>query len=262
MVDKIDDILKKFETEKGIQILYAVEAGSRSWGFESPDSDFDIRFIYKQKNSMKYLSLNDPKETIDGFSDDRLYDWQGWDIKKALKLLRQSNPSLLEWLYSPIVYFNGDGLFKKEAIELVEKHREGITKPLYHHYKSMAKSNYMKHIKDKDQVSCKKYLYVIRPAAMVFWLMNVKQRKVLEITFDIIIEDIKTLISDELYENILEVIKNKKQMLETDSCKRIKVIDNWLDGIIFDKSEHKFEGEAHQIEVDECDKIFQTILGF
>ncbi len=74
---KIKEILDKISAEKNIDILYAVEAGSRAWGFESTDSDYDIRFIFKQKDICKYLTLNEPIETIDGFSDDRLYDWQG-----------------------------------------------------------------------------------------------------------------------------------------------------------------------------------------
>ena len=205
MVEKIEGILKKLETDYDIEILYSVEAGSRTWGFDSPDSDYDIRFIYKQKNKLKYISLNEPKETIDGFSEDRLYDWQGWDIKKALKLLRQANPSLLEWIYSPIVYFEGNGMFKKLTLELIEKTKSSFTKPLYYHYKSMAKSNYMKHIKDNTVVNAKKYLYVIRPAFMVFWLMNVKHRSVLKIKFDSVMEDAKELISDNLYDNILKL---------------------------------------------------------
>jgi predicted nucleotidyltransferase len=260
MVEKIDNLMKKLETDNDIEILYSVEAGSRAWGFDSPDSDFDIRFIYKQKDYRKYLSLNEPKDTIDGFSEDRLYDWQGWDIKKALKLLRQSNPSLLEWLYDPIVYFNGNNNFKKKSIELIEKANQ--MRPLYYHYKSMAKTNYLKHIKDKQEVSCKKYLYVIRPAAMVFWLTKVKDRKFLKIEFDIIIKDLKLLISDELYENILKLIENKKLMLETDKCERIQCIDDWLDVIIFNKNEEQFdEDQTSKIDTKECDELFLELLG-
>lgn len=261
MVEKIEGILKQLEADNNIEILYSVEAGSRTWGFDSPDSDYDIRFIYKQKNKLNYISLSEPKETIDGFSEDRLYDWQGWDIKKALKLFRQANPSLLEWIFSPIVYFEGNGMFKKRVLELIEKTKSSLTKPLYHHYKSMAKSNYMKHIKDKSEVNAKKYLYVIRPAFMVFWLINVKQRSVLKIKFDSVMEDAKSLINDDLYESILKLIESKKLMLEVDKCERIEVIDDWLNGIIFDKNEQKFENEQ-QIDLEECDVILQEILGF
>lgn len=260
MSDKVKEILKQLETKHNVDILFAVEAGSRAWGFESPDSDFDIRFVFKQKDYRKYLGLNEPTETIDGFSEDRLYDWQGWDIKKALKLLRQSNPSLAEWLYTPIVYHD-DGKFSKIARKLLEQSKQ--LKPLLYHYRSMAKSNYKKHIFDNQEVSCKKYLYVIRPAAMVFWLLKVRERNYLEIQFEIILNDIKPLIDNELYECILKQIENKKLMIEKDKCERIKCIDDWLDGIVLDTKEFdvKEGGDEAKIKVEDCDKLLFEYLG-
>ena len=97
--EKIVDILKELAEKNQIRIIYAVEAGSRAWKLESDDSDFDIRFIYVHNDPKKYVSLKQIKETIDGFSEDRLYDWQGWELTKALKLLHQMNPSIDEWIY-------------------------------------------------------------------------------------------------------------------------------------------------------------------
>ncbi len=78
-MEKVGDILKELESTHNIQIIFAVEAGSRAWKLESQDSDYDIRFIYIHKDVKKYLSLEniDRKQTIDGFSEDRVYDWQG-----------------------------------------------------------------------------------------------------------------------------------------------------------------------------------------
>ena len=98
-MEKIQDILKDLEEKYQINIIYAAEAGSRAWGFESNDSDYDIRFIYLHINKRKYVSLSKLKETIDGFSDDRLYDWQGFDITKGLRLLSVMNPALTEWVW-------------------------------------------------------------------------------------------------------------------------------------------------------------------
>jgi uncharacterized protein len=100
----INKLIKDLEEKHDITILLAVESGSRAWGFESANSDYDIRFIYKRNDFKKYLSVGKRSECIDGFSEDRIYDWSGWDITKAIKHLKESNPSAIEWLYSPIVY--------------------------------------------------------------------------------------------------------------------------------------------------------------
>lgn len=254
----LKNLLKDLESKHNIDILFACEAGSRAWGFASTDSDFDFRFVYKHKDKKKYLSLNEPKDTIDGFSEDRLYDWQGWEIKKALKLLMQSNPSLLEWLYSPVVYYS-DGKFVNEARAMVEKSRQ--LKPLLYHYKSMAKSNFMKHINNQKDVSSKRYLYVIRPAAMVVWLLNKKNTKsYLEIDFNKVLEDIKDVIGDEICEEILKLIEAKKNRAEHDSCKRIESVDKWLNGII--ESKEAFPNDTNErIRSEDCDElVFSYIL--
>ena len=102
MKRKILNKLSEIEREKNIEILFAVESGSRAWGFASPDSDYDIRFVYKHNRDW-YLNLWEQKDTIQFMTEDDL-DGSGWDVRKALKLLAKSNASLLGWLFSPIVY--------------------------------------------------------------------------------------------------------------------------------------------------------------
>ena len=102
MKTKILEKLKAIEREKNIEILFAVESGSRAWGFASPDSDYDIRFVYKHKKDW-YLNLWETKDTIEFMTEEDL-DGSGWDIRKALKLLAKSNASFTGWLFSPIVY--------------------------------------------------------------------------------------------------------------------------------------------------------------
>ena len=105
MCDIIKDIEQKLldiEKKENVRILYAVESGSRAWGFASPDSDYDVRFIYI-RNKEDYLKLNEPNDFIE-WQLDEVFDISGWDIKKALQLLYKSNPTLFEWINSPIVY--------------------------------------------------------------------------------------------------------------------------------------------------------------
>ena len=106
MLDIINKKLKENEEKENIKILLAVESGSRAWGFASSDSDYDVRFIYV-RNQKEYLRLNDIRDVIEWQLDETL-DINGWDIKKALLLLKKSNPTLFEWWNSPIIYKKND----------------------------------------------------------------------------------------------------------------------------------------------------------
>jgi len=94
--------LRNLEVREDVRILFAVESGSRAWGFASPDSDFDVRFVYARRQDW-YLSLLPGRDVIELplIGDD---DINGWDIRKALNLALKPNPVLLEWLSSPIQY--------------------------------------------------------------------------------------------------------------------------------------------------------------
>ena len=103
--------LKNIEQEQDIKILYAVESGSRAWGFASLDSDWDVRYIYIH-NSLWYLSIDDKKDSYDKILPNDI-DLSGWDLKKTLKLFRKSNPPLLEWMRSPIIYYQNSSMIDK-----------------------------------------------------------------------------------------------------------------------------------------------------
>ena len=106
-------ILKKLaeiEMEHDVRIIYACESGSRAWGVPSKDSDYDVRFIYAHPRDY-YLSISPLRDVIE-LPIDPVFDINGWDIRKALSLLRKSNIRLLEWLQSPIVYVQSDEPFE------------------------------------------------------------------------------------------------------------------------------------------------------
>ena len=102
MRDLIIQKLKEIEKTENIRILHAVESGSRAWGFPSSDSDYDVRFIYVRPPEF-YLKLEKTRDVIELPINDML-DINGWDLKKTLQLLHSSNPTLFEWMSSPIVY--------------------------------------------------------------------------------------------------------------------------------------------------------------
>ena len=105
---QIDVRLSAIEAEFGVRILYACESGSRGWGFASPDSDYDVRFIYVHPLAW-YLQVHVQRDVIELPISDEL-DINGWELRKALGLLRKGNATLIEWLDSPIVY-RADAVF-------------------------------------------------------------------------------------------------------------------------------------------------------
>lgn len=165
MTKRILDKLKQIELEKGVKILFAVESGSRAWGFSSPDSDYDIRFIYKHEPDY-YLSLWEKPDVIEFMTEDDL-DGSGWDLRKAVKLLAKSNAPLLEWLYSPVVYYEEEA-FVNTMQELASDCFSPIA--TLHHYLGTTK-NFMD-VCEQDQVKLKSYFYALRTALAGKWIIE------------------------------------------------------------------------------------------
>ena len=128
--------LAEIEERENIKILHCVESGSRAWGFASPDSDYDVRFIYVRPKEF-YLRLDKTRDVIEWQLDDTL-DINGWDITKTLTLLHSSNPTLFEWNSSPIVYKTTNEWAKISEIIT----RYFVAKSGIYHYLSTAKRNY------------------------------------------------------------------------------------------------------------------------
>lgn len=156
--------LEAIEKTEDVKILHCVESGSRAWGFASPDSDYDVRFIYVRKPGF-YLRLDKTRDVIEWRLDDVL-DINGWDLQKALRLLHSSNPTLFEWNSSPIVY--------KTTAEWSEIRKiitgYFVSKSGLHHYLSTASGNYREYLK-AEEVKLKKYFYVLRPLLACKWIL-------------------------------------------------------------------------------------------
>lgn len=159
------DKLKSVEQQKNVEILLAVESGSRAWGFASPDSDFDIRFIYKN-NKNWYLSPWEKSDTIEFMTDEDL-DGSGWDLKKTFQLLGKSNPPLLEWLNSPIFYYKNEK-FLKSINEIATDCFSPISTA--HHYLSMSKK-YLELCREEN-IKLKRYFYCLRTTLANLWIIE------------------------------------------------------------------------------------------
>lgn len=164
MRERIKETLAQIEKTHRVKVLYACESGSRGWGFASPDSDYDVRFIYVHQPDW-YLALDKKRDVIEKPIDDEL-DVAGWELSKALRLLRNSNPALIEWLSSPVVYYQ-DEAFTREIKALAEQFYS-VRKARYH-YLSMAKRNTQEHLL-AEQIRLKKYFYVLRPVMALRWI--------------------------------------------------------------------------------------------
>ena len=165
MQDAIHSELRTIESSEDVRVLYACESGSRAWGFASPDSDYDVRFVYVHSPAW-YLRLSRGRDVIEWKLDETL-DIVGWDAAKLLRLMRNSNPSVYEWLASPIVY--------RELAEFGPVRelaaRSFQVRPGAHHYFHMASRNYREYLQGK-LVRVKKYFYVIRPLLAARWVLE------------------------------------------------------------------------------------------
>lgn len=160
----IRDTLRKIEAEENVRILHAVESGSRAWGFPSPDSDYDVRFIYVRPVDF-YLRLDKTRDVIEWQLDDTL-DVNGWDLSKVLTLLHKSNPTLFEWNASPIVYETTD---EWQALAgLIQRYF--TAKSGLYHYLNTAKHNYREFFRG-ETAKLKKYFYVLRPILACRWIL-------------------------------------------------------------------------------------------
>lgn len=165
MIEEIKKELSRIEGESAIRILLAVESGSRAWGFASTDSDWDVRYVYVHPVDW-YLRIDDYKDSQEVILPNDI-DLAGWELRKALKLFRKSNPPLLEWLRSPIVYLEQFST----AEQMRELSREYFNpRSCMYHYLSMAKGNFNEFLRGRDLVKIKKYFYVLRPILGCDWI--------------------------------------------------------------------------------------------
>ena len=214
--------LKALEESENIRILLAVESGSRAWGFASPDSDYDVRFVYVRKRE-DYLRLDPVRDVIELPLDDIL-DINGWDLQKTLRLLYKSNPTLFEWFSSPIVYLETDFADRFRAMM---NYFFSNKRSLYH-YISMAESNYREYLK-KDMVRAKKYFYVLRPVLACRWITDRGTPPPMLFS-----ELMREELPGELFPEVSQLLDLKMNSPEIKEIPRMDVINTYLDDSIED----------------------------
>lgn len=161
---RVMQALTEIEQQHDVKVLFACESGSRGWGFASPDSDYDVRFLYVHRLPW-YLRVEAQRDVIELPISDEL-DVSGWELRKALRLLRRANPVLLEWLDSPVVYRQDAAVI--DELRAMVPHWFSELRGRYHYF-AMARRNFREHLQG-DTVRLKKYLYVLRPLLAVQWI--------------------------------------------------------------------------------------------
>lgn len=218
--DVIKNRLQDIENTEGVRILYAAESGSRAWGFPSPDSDFDVRFIYLHEKNW-YLSLEPGQDVIERPLDNNLIDLSGWDLKKSLRLLLRWNPSLSEWVRSPIVY-RDDGILAAQIRKIFDQSADLRT--LGAAYASQCRTNWQKHIAARNLVRRKKYFYVIRPALCLLWIK--KKQEPPPIRVPTLLGALN--VSEAVLASINRLTQEKASSSELTEGPRDSVLDAWL----------------------------------
>ena len=249
MQELIRSKLREIEEAQQVTILYAAESGSRAWGFASPDSDYDVRFLYLRRVE-DYLKIDRPRDVIEWQLDETL-DINGWDVQKALRLLRKSNPTLFEWAGSPLVY----GSTPQWEALLPMINRCFSSKRCMHHYLSMAVNNHRGYLKG-EQVNLKKYLYVLRPILACKWILA--HRTPPPMLFSTLVEE---LLETELKPVVAALLEQKMHCPERELTPRIDVLNDYIEESLATLTEQvRGLEEPAQDMTGELDRVFLKLV--
>ncbi len=214
--------LKEIEAKEKVRVLFAVESGSRAWGFASPDSDYDVRFIFMRAEE-DYLRIVPCKDVIE-WKLDSVLDINGWDLKKALLAFGKGNPNIIEWTNSPIVYLTSSH-WKK--INTVTK-KYFSEKAALSHYYGTAASTYYKYL-SSNEVRYKKYFYALRPLLCCHWISRFHEAPPMRFeTLLSLFDGYEPKLSKELLLSINHLLELKSKTDEKESNPQIPEIIDFI----------------------------------
>ncbi|WP_327144711.1 nucleotidyltransferase domain-containing protein [Nocardia sp. NBC_01327] len=207
VVATIDGELARIEREHRVTVRLAIESGSRAWGFPSPDSDYDCRFVYVGHLD-DYLTPWPGRDVIETPLIG-LLDVNGWDLVKALRLLVRGNAVLIEWVMSPIVY-SGDPQFLAELRDLAGAvaDRDRVAR----HYLHLGGRQWR--LFDESR-SLKKVFYSLRPAMALRWLHEHSDKAVAPMHLPTLLDECE--LPTEFVESVAELTELKSRTREMGS---------------------------------------------
>lgn len=249
MRERILGELEACEAERNVSVAYAVESGSRCWGFAGNDSDYDVRFVYVRPRD-GYLTLCDVRDVIDWHQDDEL-DVVGWDLSKFLRLLRKSNPSVFEWLDSTIVYR------ESESFSSVRELSKACFDPVSsaRHYYGMAMKHDARYLQN---VRCtpKRYLYVVRSLLGCEW--SICEQTPVPMAFS---ELMGSMLEPHMVPTVTELVDSMRSGMGKVTCDNIPALDTWIHARE-DTLRAQMDGMRHKKQVPwhEIDSVFIKML--
>lgn len=245
--------LAAIEEEHSVRILYAAEAGSRAWSIASPDSDFDVRFIYCHSPDW-YLSVRDRRDVIEYPVDENDFDVSGWDLRKALRLFLKSNPAMREWLDSPVTYVDaGDLAGPLRAIMRTDYDRQVLAS----HYLGTALSRWKREVAEAKVVNSKAYFYVVRPLACVAWLGA--RDDLPPIKFEVLVNGIG--MPADTRAEVADLLIRKQAGNEDEGGPRFGLVDAWIADMLERAGEIRDALPAGNLKIDEIDTLFRQLIG-
>lgn len=208
--------LSEIEQKAHVRIIWAVETGSRAWGFASPNSDYDVRFVYIREKK-EYLRLEEIRDSLDAQQDD-LLDIEGWDLRRVLRMVYRSTPEVYEWFSSPIIYRS-----TPEAVELQMLLPEYFSvKKCAQNYIHTASVDYRTYFQD-EEVWLVKYFYLLRQMLQAKWLLE--EKRMPPMLFE---ELVRQKLEEEWKDYILELLQKKQTSAELGKAQRNKKLIEYI----------------------------------
>lgn len=245
--------LDSIEARQKCRILFAVESGSRAWGFPSPDSDYDVRFVYARPVDW-YLGIYAGRDVIETPIEDDM-DVNGWDLRKALHLVLKSNAVISEWMESPIFYRRDAA-----ALRRLRRFADRALHPraLAYHYLHLARRQTAAKL-TREEVALKRYFYALRPAlALRFLRMRAGRRPPMQLQALVAGTDLPSA----TVRTIDRLVNIKRATREMGSGPRIPVLDRLIAAEIA-ASAKLIAGapERSASDIGAADRLFRSLIG-
>jgi len=243
--------LHETEVAHNVKIPLAIESGSRGWGFASPDSDYDCRFIYVPSKEY-YLSIQNRRDVIE-YDVDAVFDINGWELAKAIQHIIKSNAVILEWLSCQEIY-----LRHEEVASKLERLAKKFFNPIHvtHHYLALARKK-LDEIEGNERALLKAYFYVLRPLANVRYIEKFGVMSPMEYHKTLSAIDL----DDEVCAEIGRLLEIKKSAVEAELIEHNEILVSYfkreIDYYTARVKEMKFEPIR---DLEFADEVFREIL--
>ena len=252
-VAEVDATLAAIRREHGVHIPWAIESGSRAWGFPSPDSDYDCRFVYVRP--AEQLLTIWPRRDVIETPIRGLMDVNGWDMAKALRLILKGNAVVIEWLQSPIVYA-GLPWFRDGMLDFAEQWADRGR--IASHYLHLARRQRAVHLDGQAEVPLKKVFYAVRPAAALRWLRLHPDKMLAPMDFSTLMaeSDVPAAVTEE----VEDLLAQKATSREMGTGQMPGMLTAFMDAELAIASENDAQNRAMpEAAVAAADELFKSV---